>query len=186
MSDAPGALFLDRDGVINHDDGYTHRWEQFVFVDGIFALARAAHARGYALVVVTNQAGIGRGLYTEADFHALTARMCARFAEEGAPIARVYFDPTHPEHGIGAYRCVSPMRKPAPGMLLAARDELGVSLSASVLVGDKPSDIEAGRRAGVRAALLYAPDEAREALPEAGDLTPTAVIRRLEDAIGWL
>jgi D-glycero-D-manno-heptose 1,7-bisphosphate phosphatase len=78
------------------------------------------------------------------------------------------------------------MRKPAPGMLLAARDELGVSLSASVLVGDKPSDIEAGRRAGVRAALLYAPDEAREALPEAGDLTPTAVIRRLEDAIGWL
>lgn len=182
MSHAPRALFLDRDGVINHDDGYTHRWERFVFVDGIFALARAAHARGYALVVVTNQAGIGRGLYTEADFHVLTARMCARFAEEGAPIARVYFDPTHPEHGLGQYRRRSPMRKPAPGMLLAARDDLGIALPASVLVGDKPSDIEAGQRAGVRAALLYAPHGAQSS----ADVAPTAVICTLEDAIAWL
>lgn len=182
MSEAPRALFLDRDGVINHDGGYTHRWEQFVFVDGIFPLARAAHARGYRLVVVTNQAGIGRGLYTEAEFQALTERMCARFAEEGAPIARVYFDPTHPEHGIGEYRRVSPMRKPAPGMLLAARDDLGIALPASVLVGDKPSDIEAGQRAGVRATLLYAP-RGGEPSPE---VVPTAVIHTLEDAIAWL
>ena len=182
MSDAARALFLDRDGVINHDGGYTHRWEQFRFVDGIFALARAAHARDYRLVVVTNQAGIGRGLYTEDDFHALTARMCERFAAEGAPIARVYFDPTHPEHGLGEYRRVSPMRKPAPGMLLAARDDLGISLPASVLVGDKPSDIEAGQRAGVRATLLYAP----HGDPSSGGVAPTAVVRALEDAIGWL
>lgn len=182
MSEAARALFLDRDGVINHDAGYTHAWERFRFVDGIFALARAAHARGYLLVVVTNQAGIGRGLYTEDDFHVLTARMCERFADEGAPITRVYFDPTHPEHGLGAYRRASPLRKPAPGMLLAARDELNVSLPASVLVGDKPSDIAAGQRAGVRATLLYAP---------AGDATtggtaPTAVIRSLGEAIDWL
>lgn len=155
------ALFLDRDGVINHDAGYTHRWEDFRFVDGIFDLARAAHARDYLLVVVTNQAGIGRGFYTEADFHALTAQMCARFAAEGAPIARVYFDPTHPEHGIGAYRRDSPMRKPNPGMLLLAADELDIALGRSLLIGDKPSDIEAGRRAGVARSLLYVP-EARE------------------------
>lgn len=182
MSGAPRALFLDRDGVINHDGGYTHRWEQFRFVDGIFTLARAAHAREYRIVVVTNQAGIGRGLYTEDDFHALTARMCERFAQEGAPIARVYFDPTHPEHGIGAYRRVSPMRKPAPGMLLAARDALGIALADSVLVGDTPTDIEAGQRAGVRATLLYAHDDA----PVPGGVAPTAVIRRLEDAVAWL
>ena len=182
MSEPLRALFLDRDGVINHDDGYTHRWDHFVFVDGIFPLARAAHARGYLLVVVTNQAGIGRGLYSEEAFHALTERMCARFAEEGAPIARVYFDPTHPEHGIGEYRRVSPMRKPAPGMLLAARDDLGIALPASVLVGDKPSDIEAGQRAGVRATLLYAP-RGGEPSPE---VAPTVVIRTLEDAVAWL
>lgn len=182
MSEAARALFLDRDGVINHDAGYTHAWERFRFVDGIFALARAAHARGYLLVVVTNQAGIGRGLYTEEDFHALTARMCECFADEGAPIARVYFDPTHPKHGLGAYRRASPLRKPAPGMLLAARDELGVSLPASVLVGDKPSDIAAGQRAGVRATLLYAP----EGDASTGGTAPTAVIRSLEEAIDWL
>ena len=182
MSDAPRALFLDRDGVINHDDGYTHRWERFRFVDGIFALGREAHARGYRIVVVTNQAGIGRGLYTEDDFHALTARMCKRFAAEGAPIARVYFDPTHPEHGLGPYRRASAMRKPAPGMLLAARDELGIALAASVLVGDKGSDIEAGRRAGVRATLLYAPGGGVAAV----EPMPTAVIGTLAEAIDWL
>lgn len=182
MGDAPPALFLDRDGVINHDAGYTHRWEQFRFVDGIFALGRAAHARGYRIVVVTNQAGIGRGLYTEDDFHALTARMCERFAAEDAPIARVYFDPTHPEHGLGPYRRASAMRKPAPGMLLAARDELGIALAASVLVGDTPTDIEAGQRAGVRATLLYVPGNA----PTPAGAMPTAVLRRLEDAVTWL
>lgn len=182
MSEVARALFLDRDGVINHDAGYTHAWERFRFVDGIFALGRAARARGYLLVVVTNQAGIGRGLYTEADFHALTARMCERFAREDAPIARVYFDPTHPEHGLGAYRRASPLRKPAPGMLLAARDDLGVSLPASVLVGDKPSDIEAGQRAGVRATLLYAP----EGETPICTTPPTAVVRTLEEAIDWL
>jgi len=159
------ALFLDRDGVINHDGGYTHRWRDFVFVDGIFDLARAARAREHLLVVVTNQAGIGRGYYTEADFHALTERMCARFAEEGAPIARVYFDPTHPEHGIGEYRRASPMRKPNPGMLLLAAEELGIALERSALIGDKPSDIEAGRRAGVGRNLLYLPPSADEPAP---------------------
>ncbi|NUO77336.1 MAG: HAD family hydrolase [Lysobacter sp.] len=181
------ALFLDRDGVINLDDGYTYRWENFVFVDGIFDLARAAHAKGYRLFVVTNQAGIGRGLYTEQDFHVLTERMCEAFAREGAPIDKVYFDPTHPVHGIGEYRRESPMRKPNPGMLLAAAEEFGVSLADSLLVGDKPSDILAGQRAGVGTNLLYAPvgkNEPVEIEKDAG--VPTAVIVRLTQAQDWL
>lgn len=143
------ALFLDRDGVINVDRAYVHRIADVEFMPGIFDLVRTAIALGMAPVVVTNQAGIGRGYYSEADFAALTHWMCERFAEAGAPLDRVYHCPSHPTHGVGAYRVDSPWRKPHPGMLLAARDELGVDLARSALVGDKASDIEAGRAAGV-------------------------------------
>jgi D-glycero-D-manno-heptose 1,7-bisphosphate phosphatase len=180
------ALFLDRDGVINHDAGYTHRWEDFVFVDGIFDLGRHAHAQGFLLIVVTNQAGIGRGYYSEDDFHALTARMCARFSAEGAPIAKVYFDPTHPTHGIGDYRRESPMRKPNPGMLLRAAEEFGISLADSVLIGDKASDIEAGLAAGVRCNLLYRYEHGHDGSPRTTGTGETAVIARLLDALPYL
>lgn len=150
------ALFLDRDGVINVDHGYVYRAQDFEFMPGIFELARTARALGLRLVVVTNQAGIGRGLYGEADFERLTAWMRDRFADEGAPIDAVYHCPTHPTAGIGAYRVESPRRKPNPGMFLEARDALGLDLGASILLGDKPSDIDAGLAAGVGCNLWLA------------------------------
>ena len=111
------ALFLDRDGVINVEKHYVHRIADFDFMDGIFALCRAASARGMAIVVVTNQAGIGRGYYSEQQFHALSGWMCERFAAEGVTVDKVYFCPHHPQHGIGAYRAESFDRKPQPGMM---------------------------------------------------------------------
>jgi len=153
-SEPARALLLDRDGVVNVDTGHVHRVKDVTFVPGIFELCRAAHAMGYLLVIVTNQAGIGRGLYTEDDFRALTAWMERRFAAEGAPVARVYHSPYHPVHGVGPYRRESACRKPEPGMVLRARAELGLDLAASILVGDRPSDIEAGRRAGVGTNVL--------------------------------
>ena len=143
------ALFLDRDGVINEDLPYVHRVEDFRFIDGIFSLVQAAQQAGYRIVVVTNQAGIGRGLYTENDFWTLTRWMIDQFARQGCHIDGVYFCPTHPEHGIGAYRVESDFRKPRPGMLLQAADELEIDLARSILVGDKESDIQAGLAAGV-------------------------------------
>lgn len=148
------ALFLDRDGVINLDHGYVHTPEKFEFVDGIFDVVAAANRAGYIVVVVTNQAGIGRGYYSEAQFYALTDWMKTKFAEHGAQIDAVYFCPYHPEHGIGKYRCESEFRKPAPGMLLQAQRELNIDLSSSIFVGDKASDIQAGRAAGVGRLLL--------------------------------
>ena len=148
MTGAPG-LLLDRDGVINVDHGYVYRIDQFEFMPGIFDLCRAARALGHRIAVVTNQAGIARGLYSEADFHSLTAWMQRRFEQEGAPIDRVYFCPTHPTAGIGAYRVDSSFRKPGPGMLLQAAAELELNLARSTLVGDKASDAEAGVAAGV-------------------------------------
>jgi D-glycero-D-manno-heptose 1,7-bisphosphate phosphatase len=167
------ALFLDRDGVINVDHAYVHRIADFEFIPGIFDLVRAARALHMRVVVVTNQAGIGRGLYTEADFAALTAWMCERFAEQGAAIDRVYHCPTHPTEGIGAYRVDSPMRKPHPGMLLAARDALRLDMPGSAMLGDKVGDLEAGLAAGVGLNMLLADAASPLQAPPGGERVAT-------------
>jgi D-glycero-D-manno-heptose 1,7-bisphosphate phosphatase len=151
------ALFLDRDGVINIDHGYVHRPEQCQFVDGIFDMARAFAARGYLLVIATNQAGIGRGLYSEDDFLTFMAWMKEQFRKESADIAAVYHCPDHPTAGIGVYRRENPWRKPGPGMLLQAAKDLDLDMAASWCVGDKLSDMEAARAAGVGMRVLYDP-----------------------------
>ncbi len=151
------ALFLDRYGVINVNHGYVYRPENFDFIDGIFDLARAAHAQHYKLVVITNQAGIARGFYSEQQFHELTKWMCDQFIMLGAPISKVYFSPYHPTEGIGEYKKDDPSRKPHPGMILQAQRELNLDLENSILIGDKPGDIQAGVAAGVSCNLLFAP-----------------------------
>ncbi|MFZ2301196.1 MAG: HAD family hydrolase [Gallionella sp.] len=151
------ALFLDRDGVINEERDYVHRIEDFMFIEGVFDLCRSAMAAGMSIVVVTNQAGIGRGYYSEDQFHALTGWMRDRFSEQDVVIDAVYFCPFHPDHGIGRYRLDSFDRKPNPGMILRAGDELGLSLGSSILVGDKASDISAARAANLGMAVLLAP-----------------------------
>lgn len=149
------ALFLDRDGVINHDSGYTFKAENFKFIDGIFELCRSAKRAGYYIVVITNQAGIGRGYYSEEDFRVLTEWMTDVFDNNGVKIDKVYFCPFHPEFGIGEYKMESPFRKPNPGMILQATQELKINLAESLLVGDKDSDIEAGINAGVGRNVLF-------------------------------
>ena len=151
------ALFLDRDGVINIDHDYVCKPENFEFVDHIFELCRTAKRLGYLIFVVTNQAGIGRGYYTEEDFLKLTDWMCRVFNAQGVVIDKVYFCPFHPEHGVGHYKIDSPNRKPAPGMIHQAIQEFDVDVAKSVLVGDKESDIQAGVASGVGCNLLYDP-----------------------------
>lgn len=148
------ALFLDRDGVINHEYGYVHRPEDFEFKDGIFELCRAAQHQGFLIIVVTNQAGIARGYYTEADFLHLTGWMSVEFEKHDIMITRVYYCPFHPVHGIGKYKSDSPDRKPNPGMLFRARDEYNISLVDSILIGDKVSDIDSGITAGIGTNIL--------------------------------
>ena len=129
------------------------------------------------LVVVTNQAGIGRGLYTEADFNELTEWMCEVFEQERCAIDKVYFCPTHPQHGIGRYKVDSARRKPFPGMILEAAAELEIDLARSILIGDKLSDIQAGLAAGVAVRLLLSQRGA--SAPEA---VAGTVIRKLGEA----
>ena len=164
------ALFLDRDGVINVDTGYVHTPAQTQWVPGIFELCRAGADAGYALVVVTNQAGIARGYYGEAEFRAHSDWLRAQFADRGLQIAGIYHCPHHPTEGVGELRRECDCRKPQPGMLLQAARELGLDLPASAMVGDRPWDIEAARRAGVGRAFML-------------DAHAGATMR---DAIDWL
>ena len=143
------ALFLDRDGVINVERNYVYRIEEFEFLPGIFDLCRSAQDAGLSPIVVTNQAGIGRGYYTEDDFQRITIWMLDQFRLRGIRIGRVYHCPFHPTAGVGEYRRESFDRKPNPGMILKARDDFALDLANCVLVGDKNSDLEAGRTAGV-------------------------------------
>ncbi len=150
----PRALFLDRDGVINQEVGYLHRTADVRWVEGIFPLCRTAIALGYRLVVVTNQSGIARGLYTQADFDALTDWMRTEFLSQQAALDAVYCCPYHPEHGIGPYKREHEDRKPGPGMLLRAARDLNLDLGQSVLIGDRCSDIAAANAAGLQQAFL--------------------------------
>ena len=162
-----GGFFLGRDGVINHDDGYTSKVETFRFIDGIFDLCRAAAQRGYLLIVVTNQAGIGRGYYSTEEFLALTTWMRERFAAEGVALTDVLYCPYHPEHGIGHYKMDSLDRKPNPGMLLRAANIFGIDLAQSIMIGDKDSDMQAGSNAGVGKRCHYLPDGAENSVSAA-------------------
>jgi D-glycero-D-manno-heptose 1,7-bisphosphate phosphatase len=173
----PPALFLDRDGVINVDHGYVCRPSNVDFVEDIFEVVATANRLGYQVVVVTNQAGIGRGYFSEADFYALMDWMKIRFAEHEGRIDAVYFCPFHPEYGIGKYRRESNCRKPAPGMLLQAESDLEIDLARSIFVGDKPSDMVAGRAAGVGILLHLGGNEAD---------VHSVPIRRLADVLPYL
>lgn len=117
------ALFLDRDGVINKNHGYVYKHEHFDFIEGIFDLARRAYERNFKIVVITNQAGIGRGYYSEDQFHQLTDWMRQRFLAAYAPITAIYFSPYHPTAGIGRYLKDDISRKPHPGMILQAQKD---------------------------------------------------------------
>ncbi len=155
------ALFLDRDGVINEDLGHVHRIEDFRFIPGIFDTARTARQLGYEIVVITNQAGIGRGLYDWPEYQRVTDWMLAEFLRHGAELAGVYACPYHAD-AIPRYRVADhPDRKPNPGMLLHAIKDLGLDADRSLLVGDKESDIQAGIRARLAATALFGQEHDR-------------------------
>ena len=159
------ALFLDRDGVINVDFGYVHKKECVVFVENIFPLVRAANQKGYLVIIITNQAGIGRGYYTEDDFFALMRWMRDEFQKHGAVIDDIFYCPCHPVHGIGRYKRDSFLRKPHPGMIVRAAEKYALDLASSILVGDSLTDIQAGMAGGVGRLFFLAQDG--KAVPEA-------------------
>jgi len=156
MGDRRG-LILDRDGVINVDITFLHRIEDVVFVDGIFDLVRAAKAAGYVVVVATNQSGIGRGLYSQAQFDTLMDWIGTQFVAQGGAIDRVYVCPHHPTEALGAYRRDCDCRKPKPGMFNQAIAEFGLDPAQCWTIGDNWRDVDAGANAGIANRVLIDP-----------------------------
>ncbi len=148
------AAFIDRDGVINEELNYVHRVEDFRLVAGAAEGLRRLADAGFELIVVTNQAGIAKGLYTEEDFRELTRHMRAMLAQDGVEFLDVLHCPHHPQATVARWRVDCDCRKPAPGMILEAARRHRLDLSHSVLVGDKTSDTDAGRAAGLARTVL--------------------------------
>jgi D-glycero-D-manno-heptose 1,7-bisphosphate phosphatase len=150
------ALFLDRDGVINKDYGYVHTPERCEFISGIRQVLAKAKQKNFVIIVVTNQSGIGRGYYTEQQFHQFMRWMNQQLDNA---FDSVYFCPYHPKAGIGDYKKQSPNRKPEPGMILQAIKEHHIDPAQSLLIGDSEEDIIAANRADIGKAFYLSNQE---------------------------
>lgn len=154
MADKVPAIFLDRDGTINVDHGYVSEIDNFEFIDGVIDAMRELKQMGFALVLVTNQSGIARGMFSEDQFMQLTEWMDWSLADRDVDLDGIYFCPHHPEGVIETFKQSCDCRKPQPGMLLNAQQELNIDMSASYMVGDKIEDMQAAAAAGVGKKVL--------------------------------
>ena len=174
------AVFLDRDGTIIVDRHYLSDPAQVELIPGAPAALRRLQDAGFLLIIVTNQSGIGRGYYTEADMHRVNERLVAELAPAGVRFERIYFSPEAPEQP-------SRGRKPSPAFLFEARDEFGVDLSQSYMVGDKSLDVECGRNAGVKASILVRTGHGRDTEHlHKGQLTSAIIVDALPAAAEWI
>ena len=163
------AVFLDRDGVINVDHGYVSTWERFEFLPGVPEALRELQDAGYLLIVVSNQSGIGRGYYSESDIDLLNQAIVDYLdSYAGVTLSGFYHCPHHPTEAKNEYRKHCSCRKPAPGLIYRAMRDHAIDVKMSLLVGDKDSDIEAGRAAGV--AKLFKVVESPQSEASASDI----------------
>jgi len=172
MSKLKPAVFLDRDGVINKDNGYVSEIDDFEFLEGAIEACIALKKKGYLLVLVTNQSGIARGYFSEEQFHTLTEWMDWSMADRGVDLDGIYYCPHHNEAGIGEFKIDCECRKPKPGMLNNAIEDLNIDVENSILVGDKVSDIKAGIAAGVKNNYLV---RTGKTITEEGETLATAI-----------
>ncbi|WP_108513316.1 D-glycero-alpha-D-manno-heptose-1,7-bisphosphate 7-phosphatase [Bradyrhizobium algeriense] len=155
------AVFFDRDGVLNEDDGYVFEISKLKWIAGAREAVKAANDAGYFAFVITNQSGVARGLYQEHHVEALHRWMADDLARIGARIDAFEYCPYHPDAVIERYRKTSYRRKPAPGMITDLLERFPVDLSRSILIGDKLTDLDAAQAAGVRGLLFSGGDLAQ-------------------------
>ncbi len=188
------AVFLDRDGTINEEAGYLDRLEKLRLLPGAAKAIRRINKSGMKTVVITNQSGVARGFFNEAFVDRVNARLREMLLAEGARIEALYYCPHHPTAGKGVYLQTCGCRKPAPGMLLKAADELRIDPSRSYMIGDMLTDIEAGIRAGVRGILVRTGNgedsvSALAAGPDSMDgvtARPVHIAADLREAVAWI
>jgi len=182
------AIIMDRDGTVCDEVGYVNHVDRVRLLPRSAAAIRAANDAGFQTVVATNQAGVARGYFAETLIDEVHDRVRELLAAEGARLDGIYYCPHHPEVGEPAYRKICTCRKPLPGILERARDEMGIDLSASYMVGDTVKDLEAGRRAGATSVLVltgYGRGEL-EYQSRAWTVKPDHVAADLFDAVTWI
>ena len=177
------AVFLDRDGVLNVDNGYVSQVDDFEFIEGAIEACKKLKEKGYLLVVITNQSGIARGYFSEEQFHTLTEWMDWSLADRGVDLDGIYYCPHHAEKGQGEYKVDCDCRKPKPGMLLSAIKDLNIDVSNSILVGDKVSDLQAGIAAGIKTNYLV---RTGKEITNEGEQLATAVFADLTEVVEHL
>jgi D-glycero-D-manno-heptose 1,7-bisphosphate phosphatase len=174
------AVFLDRDGVLVEEKNYLHRPEDVVFIPGTAAALKRLADAGFKLFLVTNQSGVGRGYFTMADVEKVNAHIVGELAKHGVALQKIYVAPEAPGQP-------SRGRKPSPQFLFDARDEFGVNLAGSYMVGDKLIDLECGWNAGVAKSILvrtgYGAESEREAV---GQISQAVVVDNLAAAADWI
>ena len=182
------AVFLDRDGTINEDVGHITDPGMFELIPGAVDAMNRLRGAGYLLPLITNQAGVGRGLMTGQQLNRVLDAFQELLSDAGTSVDGVYYCPHHPEEAIGAYKQACDCRKPAPGMLLRAAEELEIDTAQSYMIGDHWSDVEAGIAAGCRSILLrtgHGPQEI-EKLTDTDLKRAAYVADDLADAAGWI
>jgi len=148
--------FLDRDGVINKEINYLHKIEDFSYTVNCISGLKKLNGLGFELIVVTNQAGLAKGIFSEKDFQTFSEWLLRDLASHGVELCDYIFCPHHPEGVIQRYSIDCDCRKPKPGMLTSARKKHKINMQDSILIGDKISDIQAAKRAGVGRSYLVA------------------------------
>ncbi len=179
MSDK--AIFLDRDDTLIEDPGYINNPDQVKLMDGAAEALIELRNMGYELVVVTNQSGVARGIVTEQVLAEIHNRLKQLLAEKGAFLDQIYYCPYHPEGVVAKYRRESELRKPNPGMLLTAAEEMDIDLAASWVIGNSARDVQAGLRAGCKTILIEHSYEQRP--PRPGEPAPHYKSVNIKEAV---
>ena len=178
------AVFLDRDGTIIEDVGYLDECSKIKFLPRVSEAIELLNENGFKVIVVTNQAGVARGYFTEETVKEINRYIQESLVREGASIDRIYYCPHHVEGIVEEYRKECYYRKPNPGMIEKAVREIGIDLKNSFVIGDKISDIEAGYRTGCRTILLANKGSSKGG--EETNLTPDYVVADLHEAVKLL
>ncbi len=180
------AVFLDRDGTINEEVNYLSDPSLLKLTQGAAKAIHLLNSHSIPVIVVTNQAGIARGYFTEAQMHLVHHALDLILAADNARIDTYYFCPHHPTAGIGEYKITCSCRKPEPGMLYQAAQDLHLDLSKSYLVGDKLTDIQAGNLAGCKTVLVQTGYGTEESKIKQDKIKPNQIVPGLLDAIDWI
>ncbi len=185
------AIFLDRDGTINDEVGYLDSADKLRIIPAAFKAVRLINSSGMKAVVITNQAGVAKGLFTEEFVREINEQIQSALLAQGALIDRFYFCPHHPTEGIDPYRLICNCRKPEPGLLLQAAVDLNIDLARSYVIGDRLRDVETAHRAGAKGVLVmtgYGQDFMQKSGPDrANELNqPDYIAQDILEAVYWI